>query len=344
MVDSPKQRYSISHLSALVLGGSGFIGTRLAQLFAEKRLPFRIGDLRKSEAFPDRWTWCDVRKRETLNDVTRNAAVIVNLAAVHRDDVRPLSLYRETNVDGATNVCAAARDAGIQKIIFTSSVAVYGFHPTPVDEKGPFAPFNEYGRTKLEAEAVYRAWADEDPSRALVIVRPTAVFGEGNRGNVYNLLHQIAVGRFFMVGDGKNRKSIAYVGNLAQFLLQVLALGPGTHVFNYVDQPDMDTRTLVEFARYTLGLSGSAIRIPKIAALASGSLLDGVSRMTGRTFPMSAIRVRKFCANSQFLANRVAQSGFVPPFTLREGLDRTIRFEFRAKAPASRAAAAVDHA
>ena len=54
-----------------------------------------------------------------------------------------------------------------------------------------------------------------------MIVRPAVVFGEGNRGNVYELLRQIMARRFVMVGSGRNRKSIAYVGNLSAFLMYV---------------------------------------------------------------------------------------------------------------------------
>jgi GlcNAc-P-P-Und epimerase len=236
-----------------------------------------------------------------------------------------------------------ARETGIQKIVFTSSVAVYGFHSEPVDETGPFTPFNEYGKTKLEAEGIYRAWAREDPARTLVVVRPTVVFGEGNRGNVYTLLNQIAAGRFLIVGNGKNIKSMAYLDNVTAFLLHSLSLGPGTHIFNYADKPDMDTKTLVEFARRSLGLSESRFHLPKVAALAGGYLVDAVARISGRTFPVSAIRVRKFCENTQFLADRVSQSGFVPPFTLRQGLDQTIRFEFPSMVPDSRAEANSGH-
>jgi len=317
--------------SVVLLGGSGFIGTRLVRLLTEQNALVRIGDLTPSEAFPNLWTECDVRHGETLSAITQGAEVIINLAAAHRDDVRPLSLYQETNVQGAEQVCQAARTAGIRKIVFTSSVAVYGFAPFPVDESGPFTPFNEYGRTKLQAEAVYRAWAAEDPGRILVIVRPTVVFGEGNRGNVYNLLHQVAGGRFVMVGPGKNIKSMAYVENVASFLMHVLALGPGTHIFNYVDGPDMDMNTLVAFIRGCLHQQGSLTRIPKSVALAGGHLLDTIARLTGRNFSISAIRVRKFCESTQFPAERVAQSGFVPPYSLREGLARTIQFEFPAE-------------
>jgi GlcNAc-P-P-Und epimerase len=328
-------RLQKSKSTYLILGGSGFIGARLAESLAGAAHAFRIGDVLKSRSFPDQWRECDVRDQRSVTDLAQGADAIINLAAAHRDDVRPLSLYREINIGGAAAICEAARRGGVRKIIFTSSVAVYGFQPLPVDEDGPFAPFNEYGKTKLEAEGVYRAWADEDPARSLVIVRPAVVFGEGNRGNVYNLLRQIAAGRFFMVGDGKNIKSMAYVGNIAAFLLHTLALGSGTHIFNYVDGPDMDTRSLIEHISRRLRNGRHIPQIPMGVALAGGRVFDLTARITGRTFPISAIRVRKFCESTQFLANRVDSSGFIRPFTLREALDKTIQFEFPSKTSGS---------
>lgn len=316
-----------------ILGGAGFIGSKLAALLTVQKVPVRIGDLRKSEAFPRQWFECDVRRVESLRKVLEGVHAIVNLAAEHRDDVRPLSRYHETNVGGAMHVCNAAREAGIQKIIFTSSVAVYGFQPIPADENCPFAPFNEYGKTKSEAEKVYRAWAEEDPGRTLVIVRPTVVFGESNRGNVHSLLRQISSGKFLMVGSGTNRKSMAYVGNVTAFLVHCLSFGSGLHVFNYVDGPDMSTKELVSHIQGCLGRSGKTLQIPKAAALAAGHLLDVVARATNRTFPISAIRVRKFCESTQFKADHVAQTGFGPPYSLKEGLARTIHSEFLADEP-----------
>lgn len=313
---------------AVILGGSGFIGTRLADLLSRNGYSVRIGDVRQSSAFPELWTDCNVLNVQSLRETLRGADVVVNLAAEHRDDVRPLSRYYETNVDGAVQVCLASRDVGVQKIVFTSSVAVYGFQSFPADENCPCAPFNEYGKTKLQAEEIYRAWAAEDPGRTLVIVRPTVVFGEGNRGNVYNLLRQISSGKFFMVGSGENRKSMAYVGNVAAFLVRCVSFDTGIHIFNYVDGPDMSTTELVSHIQDCLRHPGKTLKIPKAAALAGGHLLDMVARASNRTFPISAIRVRKFCESTQFLANRVAQAGFVPPYSLKEALARTIRFEF----------------
>jgi len=319
---------SSAGIRLVILGGSGFIGTRFADLLIRDGYSVCIGDIRQSSAFPEQWTHCDVLDAGSLQEAVQGADVIFNLAAEHRDDVRPLSRYYEVNVKGAVQVCDAARAAGIQKIVFTSSVAVYGFQPRPVDEDGPFEPFNEYGKTKLEAEGVYRAWAGEDPGRTLVIVRPTVVFGEGNRGNVYNLLHQVASGKFLMVGSGENVKSMAYVGNVAAFLAHGLTLGPGMHTFNYVDGPDMNTRDLIAHIRRCLGKTGDVLHIPKSIAMAGGHMLDMTARISGRTFPISAIRVRKFCESTQFRTERGHQTGFVPPYSLSEGLARTIQFEF----------------
>lgn len=312
----------------VILGGSGFIGTRMTKLLSDQERAVVIGDICKSDAFADRWTECDVRRVESLNGLLRGASAVINLAAVHRDDVRPLSRYQETNIHGAEQVCEAARNAGIQKIVFTSSVAVYGFQSHPVDEAGPYAPFNVYGETKLKAEKVYRDWAQERSGRTLVIVRPAVVFGEGNRGNVYNLIRQIATGRFLMVGAGNNIKSIAYVGNVAAFLVYTLSLSPGVHIFNYADGPDMRTSDLVQYIRGCLGKPGRAPRVPKSVAMVAGRIFDLTASLSGWTFPISAVRVQKFCETTQICADRVHESGFVPPYSLTDALARTIRFEF----------------
>ena len=69
------------------------------------------------------------------------------------------------------------------------------------------------------AEKIIKKWYEADPSNtSITIIRPTVVFGERNRGNVYNLLKQISSGKFLMVGKGQNKKSMAYVGNLVALI------------------------------------------------------------------------------------------------------------------------------
>ena len=175
----------------------------------------------------------------------------------------------------------------------------------------------------------YKGWANENHTRSLVIIRPTVVFGEGNRGNVYNLLRQIATGRFMMVGPGTNRKSMAYVRNVADALVFSLTLGSGIHVFNYADMPDLTMNEMVALVNRKLSRTTSSnLHIPMPFAMAGGHILDLVARLTGRILPVSAIRVKKFCQSTQVSAAHCLQLGFTPRYSLMEGLAHTIQSEF----------------
>lgn len=316
--------------SIAVLGGSGFIGTRLvSRLMLRKNISVSIIDKRPSYDFPALYFSADIRNLDGLNSVINRCNVLVNLAAEHRDDVSPLSLYDEVNVGGANNLCQLARDKGINRLIFTSSVAVYGFAPLDTDESGFITPFNDYGRTKWEAEQVYKQWQAEDPQkRTLVIVRPTVVFGERNRGNVFNLLKQIALCKFVMVGDGLNRKSMAYVENVAAFLEYSLDFKPGVHIYNYIDKPDFTMNVLVAHVNKLFGWSAEIkFRLPLSLGLLIGSSFDLVAKATRKKFPISAVRVKKFCANSVY-ESAIESTSFIPPVPLMQAIESTVRFEF----------------
>ncbi|WP_342071504.1 NAD-dependent epimerase/dehydratase family protein [Yoonia algicola] len=312
-----------------VIGGSGFIGTYLCKLFAENRIGFEIIDLKKSRMFPDQTKIADIRNLKELRESITGDR-IVHLAAVHRDDVKDKSLYYETNVDGTENVSQIATEKNISTIVFTSSVAVYGFAPPNTGEAGSIRPFNDYGKSKRAAEEVLLKWQSASSStRALSIIRPTVVFGLGNRGNVYNLFNQIYSGVFLMVGQGKNVKSLAYVENVSAFLDYSLRMKGGCHIFNYVDKPDLDMNQLVNHIRGTLkGKSGVGPRLPYWLALGLGSILDLAAKISGKTFPLSEIRVRKFCADTHFSSSIHALEDFEAPFQLVAALDQTLQREF----------------
>lgn len=311
-----------------VIGGSGFIGTRLCKRLKENDTTFQIVDKVVSKTFTALTTVSDIRDYKNLEN-SCTGDVIINLAAEHRDDVTPRSLYDEVNVDGARRVCEVAEAKGINKIIFTSSVAVYGFAPLGTDESGEISYFNDYGRTKYEAELIYQEWHARDPkNRTLVIIRPTVVFGEQNRGNVYNLLRQIASGKFMMVGNGTNVKSMAYVENIAAFLEYSTNFQSGVHTYNYIDKPDFDMNTLVKGVNRALGKDGKiAFRLPYSLGFTIGKVFDFAALITGKKFPISSIRVKKFCSNSSFETS-ISKSGFVPPVPLTIGLANTIKYEF----------------
>jgi nucleoside-diphosphate-sugar epimerase len=313
-----------------IIGGSGFIGSRLVHRLANNKAGhLSIFDKSTSKSFPDLVSLGDVRSIADLRASIYNESVIVNLAAEHRDDVRPLNLYDDVNVGGAKNICTIAREKNINTIIFTSTVAVYGFAPIGTDESGKIAPFNDYGRTKYEAEQVFADWQTEAPAeRILVIIRPTVVFGEQNRGNVYNLLRQIASGKFVMVGHGENRKSMAYVDNVAAFINYAMSFKPGVHIYNYIDKPDFTMNNLVANVNRKLGRPDKiGPRLPFAIGYMIGKSFDLVAALTGKQFAISAIRVKKFCANSVY-NTAIDQTGFFPPVSLENALAQTVRHEF----------------
>ena len=255
---------------------------------------------------------------------------VINLAASHRDDVRPLSLYTRNNVEGAEHVCKIAMELGIHLVVFTSSVAIYGFPEYEYDEDAPKHPFNEYGRTKLLAEAVYEKWQKADSQNMLHVIRPTVIFGERNRGNVYNLFKQLASGRFIMVGNGKNKKSMAYVGNIVAFLKWNVEENKQPYsVYNYIDKPDYDMNDLVNGFEKALCKKLPPVRLPYLLGLCGGYCFDLLAFITRRTYSVSSIRVKKFCAQTVFNSERMQKSGFKPPFDMQEALRRTVYFEFR---------------
>lgn len=312
-----------------IVGGSGFIGTRLSQLLTKAGKSFGIIDKVPSRAFPDRVQLADVRSLDALRHSIPENAPLINLAAEHRDDVRPLSLYDEVNVGGARNLCTVAREKNIRSIVFTSTVAVYGFAPIGTDESGKIAPFNDYGCTKYEAEQVFKVWQAEAPEeRTLVIIRPTVVFGEQNRGNVYNLLRQIASGRFVMVGRGENRKSMAYVENVIAFIEYSLSFKPGVHIYNFIDKPDFTMNQLVSLVKRIVGRPEQVgFRLPYAVGYAIGKCFDLVAAITGKRFQISSIRVKKFCVDSVY-NTAINETGFVPPVSLTQAIEQTIRHEF----------------
>ena len=311
-----------------VVGGAGFVGTRFCRLLRDSQIPFEIVDLNTSQEFPDESIIADVRDVESLRGAI-GGDIVVNLAAVHRDDVRDQSEYFNTNVTGAKNITAVCSEKGISKIVFTSSVAVYGFAEPGVGEDGVINPFNEYGKTKYEAEQVLEKWRSEADARSLIIVRPTVIFGEGNRGNVFNLLNQIAGGLFVMIGGGRNKKSMAYVGNVAAFLKDCAETDVQYGVYNYVDGPDFSMNDLVSKVRKELnGKEGTGLRLPYWLGLCLGKLADLVAAVIGRNLPISAIRIQKFCSDSAFSSRKSELDGFQPPYSLEQGLRSTLDSEF----------------
>ncbi|MBU1367694.1 MAG: NAD-dependent epimerase/dehydratase family protein [Candidatus Omnitrophica bacterium] len=310
-------------MNILVIGGSGFIGTAMIRELLTLGYSVRNFDKNPSVEFGKLSTIGDVRDQDALNKGLKDIDVVFNLAAEHRDDVTPVSLYYDVNVQGAKNIVQAAELNNVEKIIFTSTVAVYGLNKPDATEESPTEPFNDYSKSKLEAEEVFSQWAGRGDCRCLIIVRPVVIFGEGNQGNVYNLIRQIQGNKFMMVGDGRNRKSMGYVGNLVQFIIKTMEFAPGIHLFNYADKPDLTVKELLDCIREELSLNNKPLaRLPYSIGLLGGYAFDLLSKFTGKKYPINSIRIKKFCANTTVSTKALEIINFTPPFSLREGLRR----------------------
>ena len=303
-----------------LIGGAGFVGSRLSTILN--------GIILDKKSSGDNFV--DINVPSTLRNKLVLSGKVVLLAAEHRDDVSPISKYYDTNVQGTQNVLDEMDRVGCKHLIFTSSVAVYGLNKVNPDEIHPVDPFNHYGKSKWKAEKVIKAWYDKNPEgKSVTIIRPTVIFGEKNRGNVYNLLKQIASGKFLMIGKGQNRKSMAYVGNIVAFIKHRLELAEeGYHVFNYIDKPDLTMTSLLGVIENSLNKKIPSVRIPIWLGYLGGFGFDVLAFVTRKKFAISSVRVKKFVATTQFDAIKVHSSGFKAPFTLEEGLDRTLNYEF----------------
>jgi nucleoside-diphosphate-sugar epimerase len=325
MIDKKKKKIAI-------IGGSGFIGTQLIKDLIPSNHEIVIIDKVPSITFPELSIVCDIRDKSSLNKALKSVTAIYNLAAEHKDDVSPISLYYDVNVAGAKNIIDGANNHNIKEIYFTSTVAVYGLDHVDAIESSPTTPFNDYGESKLQAEKEFISWKESSPDNKLIIVRPTVVFGPKNRGNVYNLINQVSRNRFLFIGNGKNAKSLAYIKNISSFLSTCLSQKSKFEIFNYADKPDLDMNYLISTLHQYLKISPKVnFHIPFVIGLMGGYLFDLISFISRRKLPISSVRIKKFCANSKINTSKLLATEFKAPYSIEDGLKETIEKDFTRK-------------
>jgi nucleoside-diphosphate-sugar epimerase len=121
---------------------------------------------------------------------------------------------------------------------------------------------------------------------------------------------------------------MAYVENVASFLRYAMTTAPGVHTYNYVDKPDFTMNELIGVIDAALGQPGrKRPHLPYGLGLVLGHAVDVLARLSGKRFPISAIRVKKFCADSSY-STAISRTDFKAPVSLEQALTRTIRYEF----------------
>lgn len=315
-----------------IVGGSGFIGTSLvSKLINNPNISVLIIDKKISAKYPKLTVICDICNKENLRKAIRDNSIIIHLAAEHRDDVYPPDNYYSVNVEGTRNICDVALQKNVKKIIFTSSVAVYGPNDSkkPIDEDYFPNPINHYGKSKLQAEDVLKQWQKKFQNEFyLTIIRPTVVFGIGNRGNLYNLLKQIYDRKFIMIGNGNNIKSLAYVENISFFIKTLLNQKEHLIVVNYVDKPDLNINELLAKVLIIMGRNPHiGLRIPRSLGISIGFIFDIFSYFLKRKLSISSTRIRKFTSNTVYSSKNL-NTNISNLINLDVALKETIEIEF----------------
>jgi nucleoside-diphosphate-sugar epimerase len=121
---------------------------------------------------------------------------------------------------------------------------------------------------------------------------------------------------------------MTYVGNIVDFISFLMKNPDGYQVFNYADKPDLTTRELIDRIETLLDVSVLSFCIPYWVGLAGGYTFDLLSKVSGRKLPISSVRVKKFCATTQFDASKAHATAFTAPYSIDEALERTLRHEF----------------
>lgn len=204
---------------ALIFGGSGFIGDHLASELLAKGFEVHVADLLPPNNPKLSFQYCDVRRKIELN-IARIPDLVFNLAAIHRTPGHDLNEYYVTNVGGTLNILAWCNQVGVTKIVFTSSIAVYGPSEDAKDEESIPEPIHAYGESKLLAEKLFFHWHSQDATRRSVVVcRPAVIFGPGENGNFTRLAKALRFKYFFYPGGPNTLKASGYVKDLVDSLL-----------------------------------------------------------------------------------------------------------------------------
>lgn len=323
-------------MNVLITGGSGFIGRYFVEAFAAAGDTVTILDLvdpewldRQATGSRVRYVRGDVRDAALVGRTVRGHDAVLHLAAAHHDFGIERETFFAVNEGASRILCDACDAAGVSSICFYSTVAVYGDTPEPHFEDSPRQPTSPYGQSKLAGEKIFHEWTARGGGRRCLVIRPTVTFGPRNFANMYTLIRQIHSGRFLQVGPGTNLKSLSYVENIVDATLFLWRRPPAApfDVYNYIDKPDLQSRQIAAHIYESLGKRPPRLTLPLGLAVAAALPFDLVIRLTGRNLPISSARVRKLAsAQTRFESDKVFRAGFAPRVSLREGIDRMVKW------------------
>lgn len=318
--------------TAFLTGATGFIGGRLAaalhgrgyRLRCLVRAPERAASLASLGA---ELVVGDIADEAALAKGLRGAAVAYHLAGAYDLGVVNAAAMEHANIEGTRAFLAALRANPVPKAVYVSTVMALGPSRGPVDEdadyRGPFSSI--YSRTKTEAHRLARA-AQRDGT-PLVIACPALVYGPGDEGPIGRVLKDTLRHRLPALSTRSAWFSFVHVDDVVAGLVAAGERGrPGaTYVLSGEDAP---VQRLVEDAARLANTWLTPLRVPPFLVRATGSLMDGFTRLTGVPMPVTRELASLAASDDWWLHSheRATNELGYSPRPLAEGLPDTIRW------------------
>jgi GlcNAc-P-P-Und epimerase len=313
----------VSAGKVVVTGASGFVGQRLlAQLCGRGReiiaLHNRPIPAATSERCPGSVTWLSADiARDNLLPILSGSSSVFHLAAFvsHSGSASDDAEMQRVNVLGTQRLAEACLSEGVERFIFVSSIAA-----ADCDDG---EPANNYGKSKKLSEDLLLRMSRSNFK--VTVLRPTALFGEGHCGSLYELACAIKRRRIAIIGNGTNTVNFYYVGDFVDALLGVEHLDSTFGRCFIANDSGCSQREIVEMLKKELGVAGVTLRLPVTAGYVIGGMCDAIGLLTGKKFPLSIRRVRAMTRNAVYDGTKLSQLTGLPPVVgLAEGVHRAV--------------------
>lgn len=307
----------------VIFGGCGFFGTHITRKLAADPTVDRIiqADIRppREAQAKAEYVVCDVR--EPINIAVTGEVEIYNFAAVHTTPGHEDWEYFWTNISGATNVCRFAAAVGANKMVFTSTMGIYGPQEERVDESTIPQPVTAYGRSKWLAEHINEDWQAQSAKRRLVIVRPAVTFGEGENGNFERLAKLLKRRLFVYPGRKDTIKSCAPVEELGRTIDFMAAFDEPVvrYIFAYPERTT--TETINQSFHDAAGYHIPNVVIPESLTMAAAWVFEMLGKIGLKT-AINRARVRKLIHSTNVVPKELIDRGFRFEIGLTEALRR----------------------
>jgi nucleoside-diphosphate-sugar epimerase len=240
--------------------------------------------------------------------------------------------FEEINARGTANVMAAALAAGARRVVHVSSNSPFGANAVRTDtfrNDEPYHPYYGYGRSKMQAELRVA----DAVARGLdaVIVRPPWFYGPFQPARQTTFFRMVRTGRFPVVGDGRQRRSMVYVDNLVQGIVRAeLTPTPPGRAWWIADAEPYEVNDIVATVGRALRAEGfdvapNRVRLPAIAgrlAERADALLQRAGRYVQQVHVLGEMDKTIACDISAARTDL----GYAPDVALEEGMRRSIRW------------------